>query len=194
MIKLKCKYDKITFLNLEEFLNFENLIYAENIRKTFSPENLNNFFDNNNFNTILKDLDVEIDDWLDLLSFLKYGKIINTPVFNSPYEFEIYISKLERINIICNKLGGYDKFEKYFFDETKIYKEIISNYYNPLEPNKDFKNEYSWILCPISNSTKLQMTLNKINLNDGWTSTKIFTKNKETMVWFRNKKKINQVS
>jgi len=193
MIKLKCKYDKTIFLNLEEFLNLTSLKHADNIRTVFLPDNLNQFYDNNNCNTILKDLDVEILDWLELLSFLKYDKIINTPINNSPYELENFISKLEKINSICNKFGGYHKFDQYYTNESNKCKEIISYYYNPSEPVKDFKNEYDWTLCSLTNSAKLQITFNKICLDNGWSSTKTFTKNNESFVWFR-KKKINQMS
>tara|TARA_B100000941_G_C28287122_1_gene439591 strand:- start:135 stop:671 length:537 start_codon:yes stop_codon:yes gene_type:complete len=94
--------------------------------------------------TIFKDLDINLYDWNILLSFLKYGTILDKE------------ANLEKIIEVGNKLGGIESLDIYIgeylekLNKLEKEREEIDSKYNPMKPKEDYLLKYHWVVGSIS--------------------------------------------
>ena len=138
--------DKVNYLDL----NFLKKIYVDGSLKNSNVFGLLFNLETSNMNlsmrqkdgvfTIFKDLDINLYDWNILLSFLKYGTILDKE------------ANLEKIIEVANKLGGIESLDIYIGEYleklNKLEKERDSKY-NPMKPEEDYLLKYHWVVGSI---------------------------------------------
>tara|TARA_B100001287_G_C22593072_1_gene486623 strand:+ start:168 stop:749 length:582 start_codon:yes stop_codon:yes gene_type:complete len=188
-MKFICKNDTIVYIDLNKLLKYDNLHDADTFKKIFSKSNLDKYQDDD-CNLILKKLNITNTDWLELLSFIKNGipMYYSNDIFQKPDKKNLFMFSLERMNITFNKLGGnyeFDEFYQNFMNEAELTED---NTYNPLEPYNDYKQEFKWGIGILHDYSQMISSFSKYPNNEGWSVTKLFTKNKLSYAWFRCKK------
>ena len=115
----------------------------------FSPQPMDT--DEEDCLTLFRNLHICWEEWSLLLSFLKRGN------FRAYLE---YPDKIHKCYDLSLKLGGIPILEDYYhqFLEKVLEKELISNIYNPLSPEEDIHQVYTWGLCSSGNSEGKNIT------------------------------------
>ena len=131
--------------------------------------------------TILRNLDISQSDWILFESFITHGELM----INNLKSFEA----IERLNIVCLKLGGVPEFDKIYEKQSNNWVENKKDLekYNPSEPKEDKLNKYNWI---IFNSRFCNLAAFIISLqkeDSDWSS----TKNEGDIYYWRRLKKID---
>jgi hypothetical protein len=199
----KCLHDIITLIeNKEPLLKargvFGNLIlidtnslkYNERLEGANIFKMLLGISDNNPFNdcgievdencnlTILKELRISSRDWSLLITFLKKGNIPFYDKYIKDGEYSTCINiDLERLNVICNKLGGvpsFDLFYENFHKQGGAAEKKRKGYDvdNPTEPKEDEKKLYQWACCTYIQPCELGSFLLNHKAYYGWNFTK----------------------
>ena len=189
LMKFICVDQVPVYFDISKLDTYSSLNDADSFKEIFSNDNLNNFNDDSG-NNLLISLNISCTDWLELVSFIKN----NQPMYYSydllkdPNKKESFIYNLEKLNKTCNKLGGLNSFDKFYQKFMKTANEKTNALYSPLEPTKDYKNMYLWGVGGLTDTSQMITTFAKYSNNEGWSTTKTFTKNGEAYVWFRKLK------
>lgn len=132
-----------------------------------------------NFNlTILRELRISSEDWSLLIMFLKKGKIPFYDKYKKDGEYSTCInSNLERLNVICDKLGGIPSFDLFYenFNKEREAAEKKRKGYdvdNPTEPKEDEKKLFQWAQCTYFHSRDHHAFLLQHKSGYGWNFTK----------------------
>ena len=187
MSKFLCKDGIIVLIDLDELEKYDTLNDSFAFKNLFCLKNKNNLEKDSNDNyLLLSRLNINSNEWYELITFIKNGhpSYYSFDLENDYQKRNLFISSLEKLNLTCLKAGGIKSFDKFYKDFNQ---KIISmeNVYNPMEPNKDFKNMYDWGIGIINHSVALSSSYEKLNPNDGWVTTKIFCKGKENYFYSR---------
>ena len=125
--------------------------------------------DENGYITLLQDLNISQDDWNLFMAYIKHGipPYFYTKSYNL-FSEESIIKKVEKINEICNKLGGIPAFDVFYeqFINSEINKKNI--FYNPRSPKEDTMQKYTWTICYCNNPISVAS-----NTKDGWNCCKV---------------------
>lgn len=154
IITMKCAYNRLVIIDkkwLKECpLIKENKVFNELFRlNDDSP--WGNYPMNQTkegYYTLFYDLDIDIKDWLYLVTFLKSGV---TSFWNTKNKRDF---NLESANLVNHKLGGFPAFDKFYIN-YHCNGEFVNDFkfddiYNPLRPNEDYKDVYIWrIINPV---------------------------------------------
>ena len=182
IIKAKSLDNKLIIINISEFKN-NHYLDGANVFKILFKIGKSDFADiplekdDNNYITLLSELSIYADEWYQFISFIKNG-------FPSKYIKEKisdhFITKLEKLNETCNKLGGIPSFDHFY---RNFYKEINkeAKLYNPLRANQDYLKLYNWRVI------KEESFNNDIMYKD-WSSTDIERIGITDYIWLRKKK------
>ena len=169
ILLLKTQYDKIILIDKKWLLECPKIQDAYVFRELFRLNNNSPWGnypmkqDSNGYLTLFKDLDILHKNWLSLQTFLKTG-------FTSFwYDKSKRKDYLEHTNLVCNKLGGFPCFDKFYKDYYKNIELGINNdddfeIYRPLTPEKDYKDLYLWrVINPVDGSWQ-----DDEYINSGW--------------------------
>lgn len=86
--------------------------------------------------------DVYIEDWVLFMSFVRNGYIPNF------YDVNKNIKDMNYCYDVCIKFGGVPEYEKYYYEYFN-FREEEEYKYNPMKPQDDVKNQYTWrIITP----------------------------------------------
>lgn len=184
---------KLILINVNDFKNNKQLKNAVIFNRLF---NINKKHDNwakksmekdeNGNITLLQDLNISQDDWNLFMAYIKHG--IPPYFYTKSYTLfsqESIIKKVEKLNEICNKLGGIPTFDVFYekFVNSEINKKNI--FYNPQSPEEDSMQKYNWTICYSSNPSDV-----RINTNNGWSCCKVVNEpNTIGYSWWRKLKK-----
>tara|TARA_B100001093_G_scaffold344855_1_gene329586 strand:+ start:350 stop:976 length:627 start_codon:yes stop_codon:yes gene_type:complete len=190
---------KVAALNLNLYKN-SPLLKGADIFKTLLGINQNSEFkkvplnkNNNLHNTFFEDFYIDLESWNLLETFIKTGQVPFHRAYKiSNYEkfYNIVIQNIEKLNVVCNILGGFPEFDKYY---EEFYNEIESSelpIYNPFTPEEDVKKKYLWgILLNKYGGDQRSYELNH-NPRNGWSVVKIDQQVPNHLIYYR-KLKIN---
>ena len=199
----KCLHDIITVLETKEpllkargvhgnlilidtnSLKYNQRLEGADIFKMLLGISDNNPFDDcgievdENFNlTILRELRVSSQDWALLMTFLRKGKIPFYDKYKKDGEYSTCINAdLERLNVVCDKLGGipsFDLFYENFHKEGEAAEKKRKGYdvNNPTEPKEDEKNLFQWAQCTYFHPIDHQQFQTNHKAGYGWDFTK----------------------
>lgn len=189
IIKGKDNNNKIIIINLDELKNYERLKDANVFRLLFGISDNSKFgsFDmeqTEGYVNLFKDFDISLNDWLLFISFIKNGFLPNY------LDNKEKIVNIEKLNDICNKLGGineFDKFYKDFYDNQLIEMKNL-NLYNPQSPNEDIQNIYNWAIIDSANPMNYSNFAFSHKAEDGWSAHNTFLSGSYQYTWWRKLK------
>ena len=199
----KCLHDIITVLETKEpllkargvhgnliLIDTNSLKYNQRLEGAHIFKMLLGISDNNpfddcgievdeNFNlTIFRELYISSQDWSLLMTFLKKGKIPYYDKYKKDGEYSTMVNNdLERLNVVCDKLGGipsFDLFYENFHKEGEAAEKKRKGYDvdNPTEPKEDEKKLFQWAQCTYFHSIDHQTFLDRHKAGYGWNFTK----------------------
>ena len=182
IIKAKSLDNKLIIINISEFKN-NHYLDGANVFKILFKIGKSDFADiplekdDNNYITLLSELSIYADEWYQFISFIKNGF---PPKYIKEKTSDHFITKLEKLNETCNKLGGIPSFDHFY---RNFYKEINkeAKLYNPLRANQDYLKLYNWRVI------KEESFNNDIMYKD-WSSTDIERIGITDYIWLRKKK------
>ena len=188
---------KVAALNLNLYKN-SPLLKGADIFKTLLGINENSEFkqvplnkNSNLHNTLFEDFYIDLESWNLLETFIKTGQVPFHRAYKiSNYEkfYNIVIENIEKLNVVCNILGGFPEFDKYY---EEFYKQIESSelpIYNPFTPEEDVKDKYLWaiLLCKYAgDQLNYELTHKPEN---GWSIVKIDKQSPNHLIYYRKLK------
>ena len=196
------KDDSKYIINLENFINNHRLDDAKifkmlfNINKNTSFANLP-MISENGYITLLKDLNIIQTDWILFENFITKETIPGFNKLSIRYNKmndvnNLFIDNIERINIVCSKLGGIPYFDNFY---NKVMNESIiikDNPYNPLKPEDDILNKYKWMIYNSSSSSSMTTFITTIvKPSWGWSCGSCSKLNNNSITYYY--KKINDL-
>ena len=150
----------------------------------------------NGYVTLLRDLNISQNDWILFENFITKDIIPGYNVLSIRNKTELFLECIEKINIVCSKLGGIPYFDKYYVEIMNNPEPLKNETYNPLKPDEDYLDKYQWMIL---NSTTASNTTHFItvhaNPEKGWSATycsKIDKSMGNMYIFFRKKIKIIQ--
>ena len=182
IIKARSFDNKLIFINITE-LKYNNLLDGANVFKMLFKIQKSDFADiplekdDNNYITLLSELSIYADEWYQFISFVKHGF---PPRYIKEKTSDHFITKLEKLNETCNKLGGIPSFDQFY---KNYYKKINKETkYNPLRTNQDYLGLYNWRVIR-------EDILNNVNAYQDWCITEIERIGITDYMWLRKRKK-----
>ena len=172
--------EKIATLDMKLYQNSPNIEGAD-IFKTLLGLNQNTQFksiplkeNEAGYKTFFKDYYIDLAGWNILETFIKTGSV----PFHKAYRiakieklYNIVIENIEKLNMICNILGGIPKFDKYydeFYTDDNLPEQEI---YNPKTIEEDIDDKYTWAILIHRRSEDQRSFEITHKYNEGWSTT-----------------------
>ena len=215
MVSAIDKYEKILYINMTE-LKYNKKWYGARVFKyLFKLNGAENdpwksegmTINEEGKLTILQDFDISILDWSQFIYFLRskhppfFGAWMTTKSIKKNSHHEGYYNKiiqwLEDVNIVCNKLGGFPIFDKYYenFWEGNIVIEAFGScipqrqHASPQNPGEDIYDEYLWENFKRGSGRHLEWTSNLMQISQNWSVVSIDEKAAtHDYIWYRRLK------
>lgn len=169
--------NSIYISNMNRFRNNHRLIGAEIFKMLFNLKKDSSFADlpmitENGYVTLLRDLNISQHDWILFENFITKEIIPGYNVLSIRNKTDLFLECIEKINIVCSKLGGIPYFDKYYFEIMNNPEPLKNETYNPLKPDEDYLDKYQWMIL---NSTTASNTTHFITVHTnpikGWSAT-----------------------
>lgn len=161
-----------------------------NLKKDSSFANLP-IITENGYVTLLRDLNISQYDWILFENFITKEIIPGYNSLSIKYKTDLFLECIEKINIVCSKLGGIPFFDEYYIKIMNNHEPFKNEVYHPLKPEEDYLDKYNWMIL---NSTSTINTINfigsHVKSNNGWSATYCSkTDNSHGNMYFFRKKK-----
>ena len=187
--------NSIYISNVDRFKDNHRLNGADIFKMLFNLKN-SSFADlpmmtENGYVTLLRDLNISQHDWILFENFITKDIIPGYNSLSVRYKTDLFLECIEKINIVCSKLGGIPYFDEYYVKIMNNLEFLKNEAYNPLKPEEDYLDKYQWMII---NSTTATNTTHFITVNAnptlGWSATHCsrIDKSGGNMYFFRKKK------
>ena len=191
-----CKDDVVVIININLLKESVVLKNADILKMLFGIKEDSKFGsfsferDENSHVLLLKNLDIESNDWYQFLSFVKNGfpPFYSQDVFKDSMKRSFFIENLENLNITCNKLGGIQFFDRFYNEFYNTLHEEMTECKNPSEPSEDINNIYIWGLGKAIDGS-FSSSQNAYPTFSGWSITKYYKYEGDDFFWTRKKVK-----